>query len=71
MLLDKYETLISLIIKFQKEFNNSKMVNAYLKLCEMFMFLCEEKKYLDSRIYKMIFDFKSDFVSNYKTLNFF
>lgn len=71
ILLEKYKTLISLIIKFQKEFNNSKIINSYLKLCEIFMYLCDEKRYLDSAIYKELSDLKNNFVENYKYLNFF
>ena len=70
-LLKKYKTLISYIIKFQKEFNNSKIVNAYFTLCETFMFLCEEKRYLDLYIYQNLADFKNKFIKNYKTINFF
>lgn len=70
-LLEKYETLISQIIKFQKEFNNSKFINAYIKLCEIFMFLCEEKKYLDTSLYENILNFKNNFIKNYDTTYFF
>ena len=62
MLLKKYQTLVSHIIKFQKEFNNSNLINARLKLCEIFMFLCEEKKYLDTFIYQKLLDFKNCFL---------
>lgn len=70
-LLKKYQTLISYITKFQKEFNKSNIINSHLKLCEIFMFLCEEKRYLDSSIYQALFDFKNEFVENYKSINFF
>ncbi len=70
-LLEKYKTLISYIIKLQKEFNNSKFANAYLRLCEIFMFLCEEKKYLDTSLYQNIIKFKNDFSENYNMINFF
>ena len=36
----------------------------------MFMFLCEEKRYLDSKLYDKIVLFKNEFVENYKTKNF-
>lgn len=71
ILLEKYKTLISHIIKFQKEFNNSKIINSYLKLCEIFMYLCDEKRYLDSDIYKELLKLKNKFVENYKYINFF
>lgn len=71
LLLDKYQTLISYIIKFQKEFNNAKIFNSYIKLCETFMYLCEEKRYLDSNIYQQLNEFKNKFCNNYKCINFF
>ena len=70
-LLVKYEKLFRYLTKFQKEFNKSNMINAYLKLCEMFMFLCEEKKYIDTKLYEKIVNFKNNFIKNYKTKNFF
>ncbi len=70
-LLDKYERLLKYLNKFQKEFNKKNIINSYLKLCELFVFLCEEKQFLDSRIFQMISDFKNEFMKNYRTLNFF
>ena len=70
-LLAKYEELLVYLIKFQKDFNKTNVINSYLKLCEIFMFLCEEKKYLDSRIYDMILQFKNSFLKNYKKTNIF
>lgn len=70
-LLKKYEALIEHILKFQKEFNKSNVVNSYLRLCEIFMFLCEEKRYLDSCIYQALSGLKNNFIQNYKTYNFF
>ncbi len=70
-LLEKYEKLLQAFIKFQKEFNKKNIINSYLKLCELFVFLCEEKQYLDSKIFQMISDFKNEFIKNYKTFNFF
>ena len=70
-LLEKYKTLISHIIKCQKEFNNSKIINSYLKLCEIFMYLCDEKRYIDSYIYQELTKMKNIFIQNYKYINFF
>ena len=69
-LLSKYEKLFSYLVKLQKEFNKSNTVNAYLNLCEMFIFLCEEKKYLDTKLYEKIISFKNDFIKNYEPKNF-
>ncbi len=71
MLLKKYEILVNKLMKFQEAFNNSNYAKSYLRLCEIFMFLCEEKKYLDSKIYEMFLDFKNEFIKNYKDVNFF
>lgn len=70
-LLEKYEILIRYIIKFQKEFNKSSILNAYLRLCETFVYLCEEKWYLDKTIYNKIIELKGIFIENYKSINFF
>lgn len=67
----KYKNLVDYIIKFQKEFNKSNTLNAYLKLCETFMFLCDEKRYIDVEIYNQITSFKEEFLKNYKYINFF
>ena len=60
----KYEKLFKYLNSFQKEFNKRNIVNSYLKLCELFVFLCEEKQYLDSKIFQMIIDFKNEFMRN-------
>ena len=70
ILKEKYNRLLSYLIKFQKEFNCSNIVASYLKLCEIFVFLCEEKQYLDSNLCDMILNFKNDYIKNYKSRNF-
>ncbi len=67
----KYENLLKHLIKFQKEFLKTNIINSYLYLCEIFVFLCEEKKYLDIKIYDNICKFKNEFVKNYSTYNVF
>lgn len=56
-LLLKYETLLELLNKFRNDFS-------YLKLCEIFVFLCEENKYLDSKLYDKILEFKDLYLKN-------
>jgi hypothetical protein len=70
-LYSKYEKLLEYLFSFQKQFNKTNTVNSYLKLCEMFMFLCEEKRYLDTRIYDKILAFKNNYSKNYSSHNFF
>ena len=70
ILKEKYNRLLNYLIKFQKEFNCSNIVASYLKLCEIFVFLCEEKQYLDSNLCDMILNFKNDYIEHYKSRNF-
>ena len=71
MLSVKYENLLKHLAKFQKEFSKANIINAYLYLCEIFVYLCEEKKYLDVKIYEDICSFKNKFENNYSSFNFF
>ncbi len=66
----KYKTLLKHLLKFQKEFNKKNLGNSYLYLCEMFVFLCEENKYLDSMIYDKILEFKNLFLENHQETGF-
>lgn len=70
-LYEKYEKLLKFLLKLQKELVKSNAYASYLTLCEMFMFLCEEKRFLDSRIYDLILDFKKNYLNNYKLNCFF
>ena len=69
-LLSLYKNFLNLLTKFQKEFNKSNMINSYLKLCEIFVFLCEEKQYVDTCLYEMTVDFKNLYMQNYKNTSF-
>jgi len=69
-LLEIYKKLLDLLNKFQKEFNKANVVNSYLKLCETFVFLCEEKQYIDSCLYEMTVNFKNLYLKNYKNFSF-
>lgn len=70
MLFEKYTSLISKIIKFKDEFNKANIIKSYLRLCELFVFLCEEKLYLDTYIFEKIVNFKKDYCENFKIKNF-
>ncbi|MBQ2983512.1 MAG: patatin-like phospholipase family protein [Candidatus Gastranaerophilales bacterium] len=69
-LLKKYKKLFEYFTKFQKEFEKKNPFNSYLYLCEIFVFLCEEKRYLDKPLCNMIFNFKNSYLDNFKTQNF-
>ncbi len=66
---EKYKELLKLLVKFQKEFSKTNIINSYLYLCEIFVFLCEQKQYLDTKIYCKILDFKENYAKNYKKIN--
>ena len=59
-----------MLLKFQKEFEKSNAINSYLKMCEIFIFLCEEKQYIDSCLYESFLNFKNMFIENYKQKSF-
>ncbi len=67
----KYKELLKLLLKFQKEFSKTNIINSYLSLCEIFVYLCEQKQYMDTKIYCKILDFKDNYAKNYKKINFF
>ncbi len=70
-LLVKYKFLLDLLHKFQKEFNKKNTINSYLRLCEIFVYLCEEKKYIDIILYNKILNYKNSYTKNYKPKSFF
>lgn len=70
LLSEKYKQLLNLVTKFEKEFSKSNMVNSYLRLCEIFVYLCEEKKFIDSKVYEKVLDFKNNYTLNYTSKNF-
>ena len=66
----KYQNLLKYILKFQKEFAKKNIINANLYLYEIFVYLCEEKRYLDMKLYEKICCFKNSFQNNYLSYNF-
>lgn len=56
--------------KLLLELRKNKTEEAYLILCELFVYLCENKRNIDLEIYKEILSFKDMFVQNYRTKNF-
>ncbi len=67
---DKYKKLLNLIYKFEKDFTGQNIINSYLKLCEIVVYLCEEKQYIDALICDKIINFKNKYLDNYNTKNF-
>ena len=68
---EKYLNILKKFNDFQKEFNNKKYFNSYINLCEVFMILCEEKKYIDSEIYNLISNFKDKYKENFSIIKIF
>lgn len=66
---NKYEKMLNYLKCFEKEFNKNS-INSYLKLCETFVYLCEEKKYLDARLCELLTNFKDNFKNSYSSINF-
>lgn len=60
---EKYKTLLKALNKFQNDFS-------YNSLCEIFMLLCEENKYIDSSLYEKIIEFKNLYLKNYSKAGF-
>ena len=52
------------LVKFKKEFDSNKIKNAYLVLCELFSYLCEQERCIDSAIYNKLVEFKKIFQNN-------
>lgn len=65
-LFENYYQIQLILLKFKKEFQSDRIKNAYLILCELFVHLCEHKKYIDLDIYKKILQFKKEFDANLK-----
>ncbi len=59
-----YSQLQNYIVKLKDELEHKKLKGAYLTSCEMFVYLCEHKKYIDMTLYEKILYFKKVFDSN-------
>lgn len=71
MLFQKYNNLLGQLLKLQKEFKKTNLIKSYPCLCQMFLFLCEEKEYIDDIIYANIIEFKNLYLRNYQNKTFF
>ena len=70
ILKEKYEKLLKYLVDFQKEFLKRNVINSYLLLCETFVFLCNEKRYLDMKLFEKLCCFRENFVKDYSTRSF-
>ncbi len=68
LLLDNYHSIYVLLIAIKKEFRKKQNKKSYLRLCELFVHLCENKRNIDLEIYSDILEFKKLFMESY-TIN--
>lgn len=63
-LFDNYYQIQLFLMKFKKEFEAGRTKDAYVILCELFVHLCKDKKYIDLDVYNKILEFKKQFDDN-------
>ncbi len=61
----KYKELLDMFLNFQKKFSKKDYCSSYVILCEVFVYLCEEKRYIDTPVYQKIIDFKNLYFDSY------
>ena len=66
-LLPHYEVLLDKIIRARNNITLGHIDKAKSRICEMFVYLCEAKRYIDIAIYDDIVKFKNYFFNNIKT----
>ncbi len=69
-LFSTYYEIELLVMKIQKLIEADKIKPAYVVLMELMSFLCENKKFIDIKIYDKILNFKNIFKENYKISKF-
>ncbi len=69
-LFNTYYEIQLMLMKIKGEIEKDRIKNAYIILMELMSFLCENKKYIDIKIYEKICDFKNIFKENYKISKF-
>jgi len=69
-LFNTYYEIQLMLMKINNEIKNDRIKNAYIILMELMSFLCENKKFIDIKIYDKIRDFKNIFKENYKISKF-
>ncbi len=71
MLLPHYQVILDNLIKVKNLLVDKKIESARCQLCELFVYLCESKRYIDSPIYDEIVSFKNYFFSHIEKSFFF
>ncbi len=61
----KYKKILEFLLDFQRSFQKNNYCNSYIKLCEMYVYLFDEKRYIDTTIQEKLSDLKNLFFENY------
>lgn len=69
-LFQTYYQIELMLMKIKREVSGDRIKNAYIILMELMSFLCENKKFIDIKIYDKILEFKNTFKNNYKISKF-
>jgi len=69
-LFNTYYEIELLLMKIQKLIEGDRIKAAYVVLMELMSFLCENKKFIDIKIYDRILNFKNTFKENYRISKF-
>lgn len=61
----KYKNLLKYLINFQKKLLKKEYCSGYICLCELFVSLCEQKRYIDRDLYERLVNLKDLYFQNY------
>lgn len=70
-ILPQYTVLLDHLIKIKNAVKTNKVLDAKSYLCDMFVYLCEAKRYIDTPVYDNSVKLKNYFFSNIKESFFF
>ena len=70
-LLPRYTVILDHLIKIKNAVKTNKVLEAKSYLCDMFVYLCEAKRYIDTPVYDNSVKLKNYFFSNIKESFFF
>lgn len=70
-ILPQYTVLLDHLIKIRNAVKTNKVLDAKSYLCDMFIYLCEAKRYIDTPVYENSVKLKNYFFSNIKESFFF
>ncbi len=65
-LLPRYKIILDHLIKIKNALAINRIITAKSQVCDLFIYLCEAKRYIDSAIYDSIVNFKDYFFSHVK-----